>query len=259
MLKKLRKNKCLIKILLITLVISNTTLNRANSIDIPNTSNSISKEENLNTDCDDNKKIAYLTFDDGPSKNTEKILNILKNNDIKATFFIVGPIFKEDLEFTKRAVKEGHTIGNHTYDHDYEDIYISESAFWKNFDKGQNLVESITEKPCKIFRFPGGSHNCTVKRKQGKNFIKKLQNGLKEKDIKYFDWNVDSSDGINDYAPSYTLINNIKKDIKGKKDIIVLMHDSKGKRSTVEALPKIIKYLKDSGYTFKTLEDFQGI
>lgn len=257
MFNKLRNNKYLIKVLLIILVILNIPLNQAASINTSNTIiHNISKAEKSNTDCENSQKIAYLTFDDGPSKNTEMILNILNKNNIKATFFIVGPIFKEDLEFTKRAVKEGHTIGNHTYDHDYEDIYISESAFWNNFDKCQKLIESITEKPCKIFRFPGGSFNCTVKRKQGKKFIEKLQNGLKEKDIKYFDWNVDSCDGINDGVPSCSLIKNVKKDIKGKNDIIVLMHDSKGKKSTVEALPEIIKLLMDNGYTFKTLEDF---
>ena len=203
------------------------------------------------------EKIAYLTFDDGPSLNTEKVLKILRENDVKATFFVVGPLKEEDAKYVKQAYDEGNAIGNHTYDHDFEDIYISEKAFWDNFKKDQEFIKSMTGEESTLFRFPGGSFNRDVKRRNGKQFNEKIISKFNEMGISYYDWNVDSGDGMSDHNSSSTLYNNIMKEAKGKNKIIILMHDSKGKKSTVEVLPSVIKAFKEQGYKFDTLKNYK--
>lgn len=206
---------------------------------------------------EDSNKVVYLTFDDGPSKNTPKVLDILKSESVKATFFVVGPIFPDDVQYMKRAYEEGHSIGNHTYDHDYKYVYVNEDAFWKNYEKAQKYIYEVTGSESQIFRFPGGSKSSIVRNAHGKEFNRSLGKKLNEKGIEFFDWNVDSGDGMSDNNSSSTLYNNILKEMKllqDKSKVIVLMHDSKGKKSTVEALPSIIKYFKDNGYTFEGLK-----
>lgn len=204
----------------------------------------------------ENQKVAYLTFDDGPSKNTEKVLDILKSEGVHATFFVIKPIYDEDVKFMKRAFDEGNVIGNHTYEHDFDKVYASEKAFWSNFNKEQELIESITGRPSCLFRFPGGSKNSVVTKRNGKQFNIKLGKELEEKGIHYFNWDVDSGDGMTDHASAASIYNNVMKQIKGKDKAIILMHDSKGKKTTIEALPRIIKSLKEQGYTFDTLENY---
>lgn len=216
-------------------------------------------EENIfayknNENMDD--MVAYLTFDDGPSANTEKVLNILRENNVKATFFVVGPLKEEDSKFIKMAYDDGHAIGNHTYDHDFQDIYVSENAFWNNFNKEQEFIKSITGEESKLFRFPGGSFNRYVKKRNGKQFTENIIKKLNEKGIKYYNWNVDSGDGMTDKNSANVIYNNIIKESKGKNKIIVLMHDSIGKKTTVEALPSVISYLKNKGYRFDNLNNY---
>lgn len=221
--------------------------NKVFSIDEPNTENP-------------QKKVAYLTFDDGPSKNTPKVLDILKENDIKATFFIVGPLIQEDTQYLRRVYEEGHAIGNHTYDHDFEDIYISEKAFWDNYNKCEEYIKENTGIETKLFRFPGGSFNSEVKRKNGADFNKRIGKKLEEKGVAYFDWDIDTGDGMrHDLSPG-EMINNIRDEIKickDKNNIIVLMHDSAKRVCTPRALPGIINYLKSEGYEFKTLNEYK--
>lgn len=202
---------------------------------------------------DDSNKSVYLTFDDGPSKNTEKILDILKDNDVKATFFIIGPYIEAHNKLVKRAFDEGHSIGNHTFDHEYKDVYTSEDMFWNNFNKQQDFIKSVTGSPSTIFRFPGGSRNEIVSRAHGKDFNRNIIEKLKNSGVTCFDWNVDSGDGRGNNIPPETLLNNIKNDLQNKPIAIVLMHDSMTKNTTVEALPSIIKLFKSEGYSFKTL------
>ena len=141
----------------------------------------------------------------------------------------------------KRAYEEGNAIGNHTYEHDFQKVYSSEKTFWDNFNKDQELIESITGSPSKLFRFPGGSKNSVVRKRNGKQFNIKLANELEKKGIHYFNWDVDSGDGMTDHASAASIYNNVMKQIKGKDKAIILMHDAKGKKTTVEALPRIIK------------------
>lgn len=187
----------------------------------------------------DYKKV-YLTFDDGPSSNTEKILNILAEYQIKATFFVIGKEDENSKKMYRRIVEEGHTLGMHTYSHQYDKIYESVEAFAEDVEKLQNYLLEVTgEKPI-LFRFPGGSSNL-VSSISMTEFIKYLN----EQGIIYFDWNVSSGDAKSKALPVDDLINNVMKDVEIYHTSIVLMHDSADKPNTVEALPDLIKNLKE--------------
>lgn len=206
-----------------------------------------------------NKKVVYLTFDDGPSENTTKILDILKENDVKATFFIISPYIPSHNYIVKRIYEEGHSLGNHTADHEFNKIYTSEEAFLKSFNKQQQFIKDITGYECKIFRFPGGSKNTLVRNAHGKDFTKNIILKLNEKGFRCYDWNVDSGDSHASSVPVDIICNNILKEIKDKdgnlkNPSIVLMHDCLTKKTTVQALPKIIKIFKDNGYDFDILK-----
>lgn len=194
-------------------------------------------------------KIIYLTFDDGPSKYTPKVLEILKKNNIKATFFVTG-LNKKYFKYIHKAHKEGHQIGLHTYTHNYQKVYKSTTAYFNDLNKIQNLVYKQTGVRSKIIRFPGGTSN-TVSRKYNKGIMKKLTKQVHSKGYEYFDWNLSCGDGSNGLSVNKIYKNSIKS--KSKK-IILLMHDANGKENTIKALPKIIKYYKKKGYTFKVLD-----
>lgn len=198
-------------------------------------------------------KLAYLTFDDGPSENTFAILDILDEYNIKATFFVIG---KEKMgKQYKEIVKRGHAIALHTYSHSYKKIYKSEAAFYKDLEKIRTLVKKETGVDTKIFRFPGGSSN-TISKKYSKGLMKKLIASSAKKGYIYHDWNVDSGDGGATNLKKEKLLSNIKRDCKGRDVIDVLMHDSgKTKQTTVEALRDIIDYLKSEGYKFLPIDE----
>lgn len=205
------------------------------------------------------KKIAYLTFDDGPSKNTELILDILKENNVHATFFIISPYIEPHIQFVKRAYEEGNAIGNHTADHEFKYVYTCEESFFKSFNKQQEFIKEVTGSDCTIFRFPGGSNNTIVKNSRGKDFTKNITFKLNEVGVNVYDWNVDSGDAKGNNIPASTLIQNVSREIKDKdgnykNPAIILMHDCMTKNTTVEALPEIIKLLKDAGYDFGILK-----
>ena len=220
-----------------------------------NSKNNDFEKDNTNEE----KKIAYLTFDDGPSKNTELILDILKENNVHATFFIISPYIEPHIQFVKRAYEEGNAIGNHTADHEFKYVYTCEESFFKSFNKQQKFIKEVTGSDCTIFRFPGGSNNTIVKNSRGKDFTKNITFKLNEVGVNVYDWNVDSGDAKGNNIPASTLIQNISREIKDKdgnykNPAIILMHDCMTKNTTVEALPGIIKLLKDAGYEFGILK-----
>ena len=195
------------------------------------------------------KKIAYITFDDGPSDNTYDILDILEEKDIKATFFIVGSsISKNDESSLKRMVNEGHTIGIHTYSHMCNEIYCSVERFLDDFNLVYEQIYDITGKRVNIYRFPWGSNN---------KFNKKIKDALIDEMVRRgfscYDWNVSADDSIGRPSP-YSILHNIKKDIKRQNQPIILMHDSPINDLTVKMLPEIIKMISDMGYEFDTLD-----
>ncbi|WP_195987171.1 polysaccharide deacetylase family protein [Clostridium sp. D53t1_180928_C8] len=250
--------KKVIILLLLFLFISNlpsyASLSSPNNIEKSSNDSTIEKEIK-----EDTKKIAYLTFDDGPSKNTELILDILKNNNIHATFFIISPYIEPHIKFIKRAYDEGNAIGNHTADHEFQYVYTCEEAFFKSFNKQQDFIKDVTGNDCTIFRFPGGSHNTIVRNARGKDFTKNITYKLNENGVNVYDWNVDSGDAKGNNIPASTLIQNVAREIKDKdgnykNPAIILMHDCMTKNTTVDALPGIIKVLKDAGYDFEILK-----
>ncbi len=184
----------------------------------------------------DVKHKVYLTFDDGPSKQTEVILDILDEYGVKATFFVVG---KEDEKVEERLqmiYKRGHTIGMHSYSHDYAEIYDSIEAFRADFLKSKKYIYDATGVETKYFRFPGGSSN-----RLGKIDMNEVVAFLQEQGVEYYDWNISSGDGGGTLMPTDVIVENCTKDILRYDTSIILMHDSASKTTTVEALPQIIE------------------
>lgn len=181
----------------------------------------------------------YLTFDDGPSSNTGRILDILAEYDVKATFFVVG---KEDETYQplyNRIVEEGHTLAMHSYSHKYQEIYQSKESYVQDLTKLQEFLYDTTGVWCRYCRFPGGSSN-TVSKVDMHELIEYLD----EQDMTYFDWNIVSGDATNDYISSGDIIRNCMRRLGEFDEAIILMHDAAEKDSTVEALPGLIEQIQ---------------
>ncbi|USG63824.1 DUF1343 domain-containing protein [Brevibacillus ruminantium] len=205
-------------------------------------------------------KVAYLTFDDGPSPITKEVLDILKQYDIKATFFVVGTSIHGHEDLLKRTIAEGHVVGGHTYSHNYRSIYKDITAFFADLEKGNELIESVTGIKPLVFRYPGGSTNTISKTYQDParyNSKQTVMSAIKTEATKrgytFIDWNITNGDArSNKYTPDNALAN-IKQQVKNQKEIVVLMHDSSTKASTAKSLPAVIQFLKDHGYRFDTI------
>lgn len=196
-------------------------------------------------------KTVYLTFDDGPSENTGKILDILDRYQVKATFFVTGNGQKYNHHI-KEAHDKGHTIGLHTYTHQYSEVYSSVNAYFDDLDKISDMVEEITGERSHYIRFPGGSSN-TVSKKYCKGIMTELSKEVIERGYQYYDWNVSSNDANGNTMPTQTIIEGATS---GKSDnLVILFHDSPSKTTTVEALPTIIEYYQNQGYTFAPIDD----
>ncbi|MCY6957030.1 polysaccharide deacetylase family protein [Clostridium brassicae] len=198
-------------------------------------------------------KIAYLTFDDGPSNNTEKILKILDDYNIKATFFVTGTSAKRGLKIYKAIVNKGHSIGNHTYSHNYSKIYKSIEDFISDFKKLENYLNNSLGVSTNIVRLPGGSNNTISHKYGGNNIMVSISKYLIDNGYTYFDWNVDSTDACVKTQDKNKIVNSILSNSKNKNAIIILMHDGPLKTTTVEALPEIISGLKKQGFEFRPL------
>ena len=192
----------------------------------------------------------YLTFDDGPGKYTEEILNILKEADIKATFFVTGQ-FPKYQNLIKREYEEGHSIGIHTYSHKWS-VYESVESYLEDFRKMENIIYNETGVYTKLFRFPGGSSN-TISKNYSKGIITTLATKLESEGYTYFDWNFDSGDTNKKDNSVDKILHNFKINLKGDGEYIVLMHDIK--ENTLKALPKIIQFAQSNGYKFANLTE----
>jgi peptidoglycan/xylan/chitin deacetylase (PgdA/CDA1 family) len=188
-----------------------------------------------------NKKI-YLTFDDGPSMYTDDILDILKEYDVKATFFVVGKTDDYSKKMYQRIVEEGHTLGMHSYSHVYSKIYNSVEDFEKDFTKLSKLLYDTTGYKPTIFRFPGGSDNMV-----NKHGMEEFIRYLNKNDIVYFDWNVLNGDATGTEYTEDQLIDNVLGGVNAWENSIVLMHDSQTKRATVGSLPGLLTVLESEG------------
>ena len=207
----------------------------------------VNQEENLAQEGDAHK--VYLTFDDGPSMDvTPEILDILKKNDVKATFFILN-YGEKSIPILERIAREGHTIGIHGFSHDYAEIYTSEDAFMENVQKLHDKLLADVGYDARIVRFPGGSSN-TISEKYKKGIMTKLTKRLEKEGWKYLDWNVSTGDAEGSNIPSSQLVETVKRELKPDRATVVLLHDTSAKQSSVDALQDIIDFGIENGYTF---------
>lgn len=193
------------------------------------------------------EKIAYLTFDDGPSLVTPKILDILSKEDVKASFFVIGKYVEARPEIVKRAYEEGHYIANHTYSHNNSILYKSSESFTNEIKKTDIAIGNaigIDGYSSLIFRFPNGFMSPQYKAKK-----KEMAKLLSQMNYTYIDWNCLNNDSIKKYTSSQ-LLNNLKKSSKNKDTLVILMHDTKDVSNSSLVLEDSIKYLKSEGYSF---------
>jgi peptidoglycan/xylan/chitin deacetylase (PgdA/CDA1 family) len=189
----------------------------------------------------------YLTFDDGPSYLTGDFLDILKEFNIKATFFVNNRSAYGN--YVKRAFAEGHTIAMHSATHNYRAIYASQDAFYADLYSNQAWIKSLTGQTSLLYRFPGGSSNTVSSFAPG--IMTSLTKTIREKGIQYFDWNLSSGDGSS--HTSQFLIDNVIRQLGTRSSYVVLMHDGAGHSSTLGALRGILTYMTRLGYSFKPL------
>lgn len=185
------------------------------------------------------KTKVYLTFDDGPSANTEEILDILKRYDVKATFFVTGKTQEMYRSLYRRIVDEGHTLGMHSYSHRYAEIYASKEQFAGDLQQLQEFLYDTTGVWSRFYRFPGGSSN-----QVSEVPMQELVDYLAEEDIYYLDWNVSCGDATGRKLKPQQIADNVTENVRKYHTAVVLLHDASDKTSTVEALPLIIEKLQ---------------
>lgn len=196
------------------------------------------KPEELIVTKEDVHKV-YLTFDDGPSIHTNEILDILQAYDVKATFFVLGKEGEASEQALQRIVEEGHSLGMHSYSHQYDDIYSSREAFAADFERIRDYLFRVTGVTSRLYRFPGGSSN-TVTNTDIHEFI----DYLAEQDTVYFDWNVASGDAAKISLSAKNIVENATRGIENRAVSVILFHDAAGRETTVEALPAIIERIR---------------
>ena len=198
-------------------------------------------------------KRVFLTFDDGPSKSvTIPILDILKQNNVKATFFVLGSNAERYPEIVKRAYQEGHYIANHSFTHVYSNIYSSPQAVLDEYNRTEIAIKNAIGDQTynsRVFRFPGGTSG-------GKyaNIKAEAVNLLNQNNVAHLDWNALTADAagldnVND------MMNYVETTMGNKNSVVILMHDIGNKKSTYELLPQLIQVLKEKGYVFENIYD----
>jgi len=192
-------------------------------------------EEPASVDETHTRKV-YLTFDDGPSENTRAILDVLKEYDVKATFFVTGQQALSHPERYREIAQEGHTIGMHSYSHVYSEIYESVDSFGEDLLLLQTFLEDTTGVTPLFYRFPGGSSNTVSKMP-----MSQLCDYLTDNGITYFDWNVSSKDAVSPMRPVQEIVKNCTQNLENFDNAVILLHDAANKTSTVDALPEIIE------------------
>jgi len=206
-------------------------------------------------------KVAYLTFDDGPSVVTPVVLDALKKFGVKATFFVVGRNVAGHEAILRRTLAEGHAIGGHSYSHDYRIVYKSKEAFFTDLEKGNQLIEKATGVKPALFRYPGGSTNTVSHKYQDPkqyDLAHPVMHAINAEAAKrkyiFIDWNITNGDARSSEYTAQGAIANIKQQVKNQKEIVILMHDSSTKSPTAQALPEIITFLKSKGYRFDVIK-----
>lgn len=204
----------------------------------------------IGTSEQSDEKVIYLTFDDGPSKYTKKILDILDQYNAKATFFVTGTN-EEYFYLIKETHDQGHTIGLHSYNHEYNQIYVSKKAYYDDLKKISDLCHEQLGFVPKYIRFPGGSSN-NISKQYNVGIMSVLTKDVIKQGYQYYDWDISSGDGKGSLSVN-ELIKNAT--VGTDNNIVILCHDANGKENTVKALPSIIKYYQDKGYRFAGIND----
>lgn len=196
------------------------------------------------------EKKVYLTFDDGPGRYSDELLDILRDYNVKATFFVIGKTDEASEKLYKRMVQEGHTVAMHSYTHRYEEIYKDLDSFQEDIEKLQTLLYETTGEWPEYYRFPGGSSN-----RVSQFPIEEAIAYLNEKGITYFDWNVMSGDATGKNYTEEQLIANVMEGVYQNNTSIVLMHDFAAVDTTVRSLPALIERLQKEGYVILPISD----
>ncbi len=200
------------------------------------------KEASTKTDKDAGKKIAYLTFDDGPNAITPQILDVLKEKNVKATFFMLGSSILEHGDTTKRISKEGHGMGVHSMTHQFKSVYASPESFLKEMTAANDALYAETGKKTTVLRAPYGS----------KPYMKQETRDLTAHlGYRIWDWNVDSRDSIKKNTTPDEVYNEVVNQTADKNKAVILFHD---KEHTLKALPRIIDYLTSNGFEIRKID-----
>jgi peptidoglycan/xylan/chitin deacetylase (PgdA/CDA1 family) len=201
---------------------------------------------------DNTKKIIYLTFDDGPSENTDKILDILDQCDVKAAFFVSAQYGtkEERAERLRSILDRGHTLALHSYTHNYEKIYASVDSFLDDLNRINEEVYAATGFQASLIRFPGGSSN-----PHNQSICEDLAAEVTRRGYTYHDWAVSCGDAEGKELSTKQVLDETVKECLKRKKSVVLFHDAPAQDTTVEALPGLIEKLRDEGYEFRQLDD----
>ena len=203
-------------------------------------------------DFEETNKTIYLTFDDGPSEYTDKLLDTLNKYNAKATFFTTSA-HPDKVECMKKAAENGHTVAIHTTTHNYEQIYSSEQAFWSDHDNQNKVIVQTTGKASTMFRFPGGSSN-TISQNYSQGIMTRLIQQANERHLQFYDWNVSSGDA-GSATTSDAVFQNVVAGIQAASEknqpSVVLQHDTK--EYSVDAVERILLWGLENGYEFQAL------
>ena len=203
------------------------------------------------------EKWVCLTFDDGPSRTTPAVLAALDAAGVHGTFFVVATGYNEKyLPLLTEAAAAGHQIALHSASHEYSDIYQSSDAYWEDIALlKERIAPYVDAESIRYLRFPGGSTNTVSRRYGGRELMKQLKSEVEQKGWQWVDWNVCAEDAVGGHPSADTIYRNVVRETGQQTNCIVLMHDSASTRTTAEALPDIIQWYADNGYTFLTVAE----
>ena len=203
------------------------------------------------------EKWVCLTFDDGPSKTTPAVLAALDAAGVHGTFFVVATGYNEKyLPLLTQAAAAGHQIALHSASHEYSDIYDSSEAYWADIALlKERIAPYVDAESIRYLRFPGGSTNTVSRRYGGRELMKQLKSEVEQKGWQWVDWNVCAEDAVGGHPSADAIYRNVVRETGQQTNCIVLMHDSATTRTTAEALPDIIQWYADNGYTFLTVAE----
>ena len=203
------------------------------------------------------EKWVCLTFDDGPSRTTPAVLAALDAAGVHCTFFVVTTGYNEKyLPLLTQAAAAGHQIALHSASHEYSDIYDSSEAYWADIALlKERIAPYVDAESIRYLRFPGGSTNTVSRRYGGRELMKQLKSEVEQKGWQWVDWNVCAEDAVGGHPSADAIYRNVVRETGQQTNCIVLMHDSASTRTTAEALPDIIQWYADNGYTFLTVAE----